>query len=114
MSSSNAAYLATANDELHIAPEFAVKLDVGTVASKQFSDIGKSVDRLLEIFTYFAKSDSTLNEQVRTYIKLLGYDVATYDAVPYYENPFFNLNWEMHVLAVNNTLTDLIFALKQT
>lgn len=105
--------IATANEALHIAPEFAVKLRVGTAAAEQFTEIGKSVDRLAEILTDFANSDSTLNEEIRTHLKSLGYDETTYDAVPYFENPFFNRNWEMHALAANNTLMDLVVALKQ-
>jgi len=105
--------IAAANKELHIAPEFAVKLCIGTAAVEQFAEIGKSVDRLAEILADFANRDSTLNEEIKTHLKSLGYDIALYDDVPYFKNPFFNRNWEMHALAVNNTLTDLVVSLKQ-
>ena len=50
---------------------------------------------------------------MRKHLELIGYDLGLYDAVPYHLNPFFNRNWEMHSLAVNNALTDLTVALKQ-
>lgn len=105
--------IVTANELRHAAGDLAVRLSVGAAASGQFSGIAKSVSRLSEILTDFAEKDSTLNEEIRSHLLSLGYDVSPYDAVPYYMNPFFNRNWEMHALAVNNTLTDLVVALKQ-
>jgi hypothetical protein len=105
--------IATSNSEHHVAPEFAVKIQVGVAAVEQFAELSKSVQRLAELLTYFANCDSTLNDEVRTYLTSLGYDLTAYDAVPYFKNPFFNRSWEMHALASNNTLTDLVVTLKQ-
>ena len=103
----------TKNATLHIAPEFAVKVHVATPATELFVEIGKSVERLAAILRDLADRDTTLNAEVQSHLKALGYDTSSYDAVPYFRNPFFNRNWETHALAVNNTLADLVVALKQ-
>lgn len=105
--------LQSAHEKLHVAPEFAVRLSIGTKAADQFTDVTKSVSRLSEILVGFADADSALNEEIRSHLATLGYDLTAYDDVPYYRNPFFNRNWEMHALAANNTLTDLVVVLKQ-
>jgi len=102
-----------ANERLHVAPDFSVRLNIGTSAVDQFTDATTAVNRLSEILSGFAKADSTLNEEIRSHLVSLGYDLTPYDKVLYYGNPFFNRNWEMHALAVNNTLTDLVVVLKQ-
>lgn len=105
--------IASANSELHVALEFAVSLNVGFPATKQFAEIGAAVDRIAELLGYFAEGDASLNDELRRHLKSLGYDLAAFDAVPYFENPFFNRNWEMHALAANNAHTDLVVAVKQ-
>ena len=105
--------IATANTELHVAPEFAVRLNVGLPATQQFAEIGAAVDRIAEILGYFAETDASLNEEIRLHFKSLGYDLAAFDEVSYFKNPFFNRNWEMHALAANNAHTDLVVAVKQ-
>lgn len=105
--------LQSANEKLHVAPEFSVKLHVGTAAAEQFAEVREAVNRLTEILADFADADSTLNEEIRTHLKKVGYNLTAYDDVPYFKNPFFNRSWEMHALAVNNTLTDLVVLLKQ-
>ena len=54
-----------ANAKHHVAPEFSVKLDVGLLATKQFAEIGAVVDRIAELLSYFAKTDETLNDEIR-------------------------------------------------
>ncbi|SIT04044.1 hypothetical protein [Achromobacter sp. MFA1 R4] len=105
--------LQDANERLHVAPEFAVKLSIGTSAVDQFAEAKKAVSRLSEILSSFAEADSLLNEEIKSHFFALGYDLTAYDNVPYYRNPFFKRNWEMHALAANNTLTDLVVVLKQ-
>lgn len=105
--------LQIANEKLHGAQEFAVRLGIRTNAAKQFTEVTKAVNRLSEILVGFADADSALNEEIRSHLATLGYDLTAYDYVPYYSNPFSNRNWEMHAIAANNTLTDLIVVLKQ-
>ena len=102
-----------ANKNLHVAPEFAVAVRAGTAAVAQYVEVEKSVRTLIEVLTTLAVSDATLNDEIRSHLEALGYETGTYDNVPYYKNPFFNRNWETHALLVNNTLTDLVVALKQ-
>lgn len=54
------------NAKFHVAPDFAVRLNVGLPATKHFAD------------------------------------------VPYFKNPFFNLNLEMHALAAKQIIPMLI------
>lgn len=105
--------IAIANTELHVVPEFAVRLHVGLPATQQFVEIDAAVDRLAELLGYFAETDASLNDEIRLHLKSLGYDLAAFDEVPYFENPFFHRNWEMHALAANNAHTDLVVAIKQ-
>lgn len=105
--------LQTANETLHFAPAVAVVLNTRTKVVDQFIDVSKAVSRLSEILAVFAEADSKLNEEIRLHLTTLGYDITAYDDVTYYKNPFFNRNWEMHALAANNTLTDLVVVLKQ-
>jgi hypothetical protein len=105
--------IAVANAEEHVAPDFAVRLNVGLPAAKQFAEIGAAVDRIAELLSYFAETDTALNDEIRQHLESLGYDLAAFDSVPYFENPFSHRNWEMHALAANNALTDLVVAVKQ-
>lgn len=105
--------LQEANEKYHVAPDFAVRVNIGTSAVNQFSEITKAVSRIFEIMSGFAEADSALNEEIKSHLSALGYDLAAYDNVPYHRNPFFNRNWEMHALAANNALTDLVVVLKQ-
>jgi len=102
-----------ANEKLHVAPEFAVKVRVGTAAVEQFSEIERPVSTLIEVLGDLAASDAILNEQIRSHLVSLGYNLNEYDKVPYFKNPFFNRHWETHALLVTNTLTDLVVSLKQ-
>ncbi|MEN5286261.1 hypothetical protein ABE494_10010 [Stenotrophomonas lactitubi] len=97
----------------HVAPEFSVKLNVSLSATKQFAEIGAAVDRIADLLNYFANSDRSLIEEIRSHLEILGYDLSAFDSTPYFENPFFNRNWEMHELASNNAQVDLVVAIKQ-
>lgn len=103
-----------ANTENHVAPGFAVRLKFGLSASKQFAEVSTAVDRIAELLSYFAETDKTLNDEIREHLKSLGYDLKNFDRAQHFENSFRNRNWEMHSLAANNALTDLVVALKQT
>lgn len=105
--------IAIANAESHVAPDFAVRLNVGLPANRQFAEIGVAVDRIAELLSYLAKIDTALNNEIRSHLNSLGYDLTAFDSVPYFKNPFFNRNWEIHALAVNNAYTDLVVAVKQ-
>lgn len=101
------------NESRHIVPEFAVRLNIEANGLNQFAELTRVVDRISEILGGFADSDSRLNDEIRSHLAALGYDLSRYDGVAYYCNPFFNRNWEMHSLAATNALTDLTVLLKQ-
>jgi len=105
--------IAITNAELHVAPEFAVRLNVGLLATQQYVEIGAAVERIVELLGYFAETDASLNDEIRLHLKSLGYDLAAFDEVLYFKNPFFNRNWEMHALAANNAHIDLVVVVKQ-
>jgi len=107
------AAIATANRTAHVVPEFAIPIRVGTPASQQFAEVYKALERLGAILDTLWAMDGTLNDEIRDHLVSLAYNVAAYDAVPRYKNPFFHRNWELHALAVNNSRADLFIALKQ-
>ena len=102
------------NRNSHAFPESAVAILVGTPASEQFADVYSSLKELGEILEDLSMRDSKLNDEIRNHLELLGYNLEPYDTVPYYKNPFFNRNWEIHALMARNTRTALIVDLKQT
>ena len=106
--------ISEANVSDHVIPEFAVPISVGTAASEQFSDVYRSMERLRGFLSDLCASDTSLDDEIRRHMSSLGYDLASYDSVPYYKNPFSNRNWEIHFLAITNTCTDIFVALKQT
>jgi hypothetical protein len=106
--------IADANNNAHVIPELAVPVPVGTPASQQFSDIYKALERLTGFLNDLSGKDLSLNDEIRKHFGSLGYDLTSYDAAPSYSNPFSNRNWDIHFLAINNTLADLFVALKQT
>lgn len=105
--------VSAANDNNHVIPQFAVRVNIGAPATHQFVELRRAVERISELLSWFAQSDSELNQEIRRHLGCLGYDVAAYDALPYYRNPFVNRNWELHSLTANNMITDLLVALKQ-
>lgn len=101
------------NRTAHIAPEFRVPIKAGIPATAQFVELYKGVERLAELLLGLAETDKTLNKEIRDHLESLGYDLEPYDAIPYYKNPFFSRNWEIHSIAINNSLADLVVSLQQ-
>lgn len=106
--------LQDANRNEHVVPDLAVSIRVGTPVLEQFADLYKSLARLDELHQHFWNTDRSLNDELRNHLASLGYDLAAFDAVPYYKSPCIDRNWEMHNIAVPNAYTDLVVALKQT
>jgi len=105
--------VAYSNEHRHVIPELTKKIHVGITAIEQFSEVEKSINCLAEVLATFADADAALNEDIKTHLLSLGYDLTPYDKLPYFKNPFVNRNWELHALLVNNTLTDLQISIKQ-
>ncbi len=105
--------VAAANTDRHIVPELAVRLNATANSTEVFTDIARATARLDEILDDLAAKDEGLNEEIRSHLRSLGYDLTAYDEIAYYQNPFFARNWETHMLALCNTRTDLVVAIKQ-
>jgi hypothetical protein len=104
------ALVSDANTNSHVIPELAVHISTQTPPSQQFSEIHRAMNRLFEFLNDLCERDRCLNDEIRKHLLSLGYDLTAYDALPYYENPFSNRNWEIHSLAITNTRTDLSIA----
>lgn len=102
-----------ANESRHIVSDRAVRLNIEANGVNQFIELMRAVERISEILGGFADSDSSLDNEIRSHLAALGYDLSRYDGVAYYSNPFVNRNWEMHSLAATNALTDLAVLLKR-
>lgn len=85
--------------------------------SKSTEELLQNLDELLEcveqLFGEFSASDNRLHEEILELLNKLGYDIAAYDEVPYYENPFVNRNWELHALATTNVTNHLKMVMYQ-
>jgi len=93
--------------EAHPVPDLAVELKPGRSGTQVFRDLRaktKDVEALLE---YYRESDERAPEQLKTFLRTLGYDLTPLEAVPYYKNPFEVRNWERHNLGSPNVLLDL-------
>lgn len=96
-----------------IVPELKIVVD----QSKSIGELLQNLDELLEhvdqLFREFSASDDRLNEEIRELLNKLDYDIVAYDAVPYYENPFVNRNWELHALATTNVMNHVKMVMYQ-
>ncbi len=103
-----------ANRNSHIVPNLAVPVSTGAHASDQFAEVYKSLERLSQRLEDLSAMDHTLNDEIRSHLASLGYDLAPYDLVPCSANPFLHRNREVHALAIPNARIDLVVAIKQT
>ena len=96
-----------------IVPELKIVVD----QSKSTEELLQNLDELLEhvdqLFGEFSASDNRLNEEIRDFLSKLGYNLAAYDVIPYYENPFVNRNWELHALATTNVMNHVKMVMYQ-
>lgn len=99
------------NSDHHVAQDFAVPIRPKSSPIGIFQDIRSACFRIEELTVFLHKCDAKLNTEVREHLIKLGYNLAAYDAVPYYQNPFYNRLWEVHSLAFPNSFTDLSMAI---
>lgn len=105
--------LEQSNRDAHVVSEFSISVPIAPEPFGVFEQLKKKLARIDEIHEYLADSDAALNAEIRGHIEELNFDLAPYDAVPYYSNPFVNRNWEMHALATRNTMTDIYVAVRE-
>ena len=97
----------------HPVPDLSVPIDTEASAIHVIETINTELERLRSFTDVFSTADDGLEEELRRCANLLGWDFGKYEAVAYYERPFFNRNWEPHNLGVPNTFTMLAVLLTQ-
>lgn len=102
-----------ANKAEHVAPDFAVEIGAHKAPVELFEALHKSAAGIEQFTNMLREWDYTLNDEVRAFLIKQGYDLAAYDAVPYYENRFANRGWEIHNLGIPNAFTELQVLLLQ-
>lgn len=95
-----------ANKLEHVFQDSGLAMEVNGKASffevmQSARDAISGIDHLLDSFH---KSDESLLDDLRSLLDKCGLDAAKIEAIPYYENPFFNRNWEHHNLGSENWL----------
>lgn len=95
-----------ANKLEHVFQDSGLAMEVNGKASffevmQSAHDAIAGIEHLLDSFH---KSDESLLEDLRAILEKCGLDATAIDAIPYYENPFFNRNWEYHNLGSANWL----------
>jgi len=95
------------NSSEHIAPDFAVDINVQQSPLELFEALYQLAENIEGFTNDLREWDYALNNEVRVFLQKLGYDIAAYDSVPHHENPFANRSWEIHNLGIPNRLTEL-------
>lgn len=95
-----------ANKLEHVFQDSGLAMEVNDKATffavmQSAHDAIAGIKHLLESFH---KSDESLLEDLRAILEKCSLDATAIDAIPYYENPFFNRNWEYHNLGSVNWL----------
>lgn len=95
-----------ANKLEHVLQDSGLAMEVKSKASffevmQSAHDAIAGIEHLLESFH---KTDESLLEDLRALLERCGLDATAIDAIPHYENPFFNRNWEYHNLGSANWL----------
>ncbi|PXX17925.1 hypothetical protein C8R27_102165 [Nitrosomonas ureae] len=102
-----------ANNFEYVAPEFSVEIDKNKSPKELFAALYEAASNLEEFTNMLREWNYTLDNEIRSFLLKAGYDTTSYDAIPYYENPFANRAWEIHNLGIPNKFTDLTTLLLQ-
>ncbi len=101
------------NRQEHPILDLSVPIDTEASAIDVIKAINTELERLRSFTDVFLTADDGLEEELRQCANRLGWDFGKYEAVAYYERPFFNRNWELHNLGVPNTFRTLAVLLTQ-
>jgi hypothetical protein len=97
------------NTEDHQHKEVELSMEVD--GSRPFSEVQKSAEETLgaieRMLDQFRKSDESLFDELKTFLKTKDVDLAAFGSEPYCENPFIHRNWEAHNLGVRNWMLRL-------
>ncbi len=97
----------------HAVPDLAIPIDAEASALHVVERIETELARLHQLTDTFVAADEGLEEELKECARRLEWDFVKYQAVAYYERPFFNRNWEVHNLGVPNSFTKLAVLLRQ-
>lgn len=87
---------------------FKVEIDTNLTIEDNLHNLENHLAQIRELFNILNESDQGCEDDVyelAELAKLSKKSVKAIRSVPYYMNPFCNRMWEIHNLAVNNTLT---------
>jgi len=101
------------NKNKHFARELAVHINIESSPIEQFKELTDAAHRIQELTDMLCEWDRSLNDEIRAHLQAIGYDLSTYDSVPYYKNPFINRGWELHQFGIPNNFSDLYVLLLQ-
>ncbi|MEP1229091.1 MAG: hypothetical protein ABJG88_00300 [Litorimonas sp.] len=87
--------------EFHLAME----VEFFDGPEENLNEIEKNIKGLKLLLDELGDFSSSLKDEIAKFMASLGYDTASYEAVPYCENPFNNPFWEMLNLYSENTFT---------
>jgi len=97
----------------HVVPGLAFELNVHAEYPQLSSEASTLLNSLSEMAIYTSTLDDNLDQEIRSHLQKLGYELSMYQSVPYYENPFFNRGWEIHHVGIPNRLTELNILIRQ-
>jgi hypothetical protein len=92
------------NDIEHVFKEFAFDIEAKSSFFDLIKETHDNLAHLQEFFESFSLSDRDLMKDFHSILQRKGLDVSQFEDIPYYENPFFNRNWELHNIGVPNLM----------
>lgn len=98
-----------ANKQEHSSRAFGFAMDVDGKAGflKVIKSVHATVLRLDSLLNVLRESDERLLDDLNAFLGSFDFDENLLNAIPYYQNPFVNRNWETHNLSVPNGLARL-------
>ena len=100
------------NEEWQRNNDLAMHLRISENPSEHLNNVFNSVSYMEDILHHVREFFDKLPETVERFFGGLGYDLADYQKVPYYKNPFCNAFWEDLNLGLQNWLMSMDFHLK--
>lgn len=91
----------------HPVRDLAVRIDADADGIELFRALTEQVQHVGDLLKRYRLSDESLPDELSVFAETLGFDRESLEAIPYYENPFKQRNWELHNLASPNVLKDL-------
>lgn len=89
-------------EHLYLDSELAMEVDGKRNFSQVIKSIRESVKGIRNLLDLCEESDNNLLNDFNKLLKKKNIDDKLFIDIPYYENPFFNRNWELHNLGKPN------------